>query len=193
MLAALGRQLNREAGRPAIPSLYFFTDPVRTPDPSAIAQLLPRGAAVVFRHFGKSNRRSLARELAAICGERGLSLLIAADPDLAELVEAEGVHWPERRMPRRYLGFALETAAAHSGLALRRAATAGMDAAILAPVLPSLSPSAKATMGLHRGSWLARRAGLPVIALGGVNTRTGARLLGRGFAGVAAVDAFLET
>ena len=33
VLAALARRLNREAGNPPIPALYFFTDPVRTPDP----------------------------------------------------------------------------------------------------------------------------------------------------------------
>jgi thiamine monophosphate synthase len=36
---------------------------------------------------------------------------------------------------------------------------------------------------------MARASTLPVIALGGVNARTAARLSGRGFAGVAAIDA----
>jgi thiamine monophosphate synthase len=36
---------------------------------------------------------------------------------------------------------------------------------------------------------MARMARLPVIALGGVNAETARRLTGRGFAGLAAVDA----
>ena len=37
-LARLARRLNRDAGAPPIPALYFFTDPERTPDPVADRQ-----------------------------------------------------------------------------------------------------------------------------------------------------------
>ncbi|HET9185321.1 MAG TPA: hypothetical protein VFN82_04185, partial [Solirubrobacterales bacterium] len=45
--------INRDArARKGLPSLLFFTDPVRTPDAEALAERLPRGAAIVFRAFG---------------------------------------------------------------------------------------------------------------------------------------------
>jgi len=190
-LAALAQRLNRDAGAPAVPALYFLTDGPRTPDPERTAERLPRGAAVIYRHFGAEDRASVARRLARVCRSRGLSLLIAADPHLAQQVGA-GVHWPERDLPRRREpGFAFVTAAAHSPEAVARAAAAGVDACLLSPVFPTNSLSGRAPMGLFRASQIARSGAIPVIALGGVNARTGARLAGRGFAGLAAVEALL--
>lgn len=189
LLAALARRLNRDDGSPPIPALFFFTDPDRTPDPLAVARRLPRGTAVVYRHFGAPDRVRTARALAAAARLRGLVLLIAADPDLAERVGAAGVHWPEARLQAR-VGPGLVTAAAHSAAAIARAADAGADACVLSPIFPTRSRSKRAPLGLFRASQIARAAPLPVIALGGVNADTGARLLGRGFAGLAAVDAF---
>ncbi len=100
-LAAQARRLHTEAGSPAIPALFFLTDPARTPDPLRIAARLPRASAVVYRHFGAPDRVRTARRLAELCQRRGLVLLIAADPALAERVGAAGVHWPERLLPRR--------------------------------------------------------------------------------------------
>ena len=79
------------AGR--LPRLWFFTDPERTPDPAAIAATLPRGAAVVYRHFGAADREAVARVLRQL---RGLVVLIGADAALAARVGADGVHLPER-------------------------------------------------------------------------------------------------
>jgi thiamine-phosphate pyrophosphorylase len=189
LLAALGARLNREAGRPPLPSLFFLTDPARTPDPAEIVRRLPRGAAVIYRHFGAPGREAEAERLARLCRGRGLHLLISADPRLARKVGAAGVHWPERRLPLRRSGFRLETAAAHSRRALVRAAAAGMDAALLGPVFPSNSASALRLLGPCRAGALARGAMLPAIALGGVSLRNARRLLGLGFAGLAAIEA----
>lgn len=187
-LARLARRLNHDAGAPPLPALYFFTDPLRTPDPTAAAKRLPRGSAVVYRHFGADGRLATARKLARMCRTRGLVLLIAADPALARRVGADGVHWPEQRL-RAGARFGLTIASAHSAEAVARATALGVDACVLGPVFPSRSPSAKRALGAFRASQLARAASVPVIALGGVNARTAARLIGRGFAGLAAVEA----
>jgi thiamine-phosphate pyrophosphorylase len=192
VLAGLAQRINREAGRPALPWLYLLTDPARTPDPARLAERLPRGAAVIYRHFGAPGREETARRLARICRARGLALLIGADPKLARLVGAAGVHWPERLIPGARSEFRLETCAAHSRRALARAAAAGMDAALLAPVFASRSPSAARPLGALRARSLARSARLPVIGLGGITARTGRQLLESGFAGLAAVEALAE-
>jgi len=115
---------------------------------------------------------------------------VAADPELARRVGADGVHWPEARLPRqRPPGFALVTAAAHSSAAIARAKAAGADVCMLSPVFPTRSSAGRAPLGLFQASQMARSAALPVIALGGINAETGARLAGRGFAGLAAVEA----
>lgn len=185
-------RLNRDAGAVGLPALYFFTDPKRTPDPLAVAARLPKGTAVVYRHFGAENRREVAKALAALCWRHGLVLLIAADPALARKVGAHGVHWPEARARKR-VGPGLLTMAAHSEAALRRAALLGMDAVFLSPVFPTRSGSMRPALGLNRASALARGSAVPVIALGGVNASNAHRLLGRGFAGLASVDGLLGT
>lgn len=188
-LARLAARLNREAGAPAIPSLFFFTDPDRTPDPLAAAKGLPRGAAVVYRHFGATDRAAMARRLSRLCRARGLSLLIAADPNLARCVNAQGVHWPQSMLPVQPERWGLTLASAHDRCALARADAVGVDAIVLAPVFATRSSSANPPLGLFRASQLARQALAPVIALGGVSARNAALLCGRGFAGIAAVDA----
>jgi thiamine-phosphate pyrophosphorylase len=192
-LAAQARRLNREAGCPSIPALYFFTDPERTPDPRAIVRRLPRGAAVVYRHFGAQGRERVARQLASLCRSRGLRLLVAADPALARRVGADGVHWPEDRLSSMRAGLSIVTVAAHSAAALERARLAGVDAVVLAPVFETRSASGRRALGPFRASQLARSAGVPVIALGGVNAENARLLAGRGFAGIAAVGALAET
>ena len=67
----------------------------------------------------------------------------------------------------------------------------GAHACVLGPVFATRSGAANPPLGLFRASQLARAARVPVIAIGGVNAETAARLSGRGFAGVAAVDAFV--
>jgi len=190
VLAALAQRLNRAAGAPAIPSLYFFTDPERTPDPTLVAGRLPRGAAIVYRHFGRSDRLRVAAQLATICRVRGLFLLISADPQLARRFQA-GVHWPARLAPARRAG-ALVTVSAHTRGDLLSAAANAADACILSPVFPTRSSAGRTALGLFAASQMARSAPVPVIALGGINIHTAARLIGRGFAGLAAIDAFLE-
>ena len=191
VLAALARRLNREAGSPPLPALYFFTDPQRTPDPAAIAATLPRGTAIVYRHFGADERVRIARDLRRVARARDLPLLIAADPELARRVGADGVHWPERLLGSAHQRHGITLAAAHSARAVERAAALGADACVLAPVFQTNSASGNAPLGLIRASRIARNAPLPIIALGGVNTQTAERLPGRGFAGCAAVEALI--
>lgn len=193
-LVSIARKLNRAAGAPAIPSLFALTDPARTPDLIALARRIPRGGVVIYRHFGQSDQTILAKAILAETRRRGALLLIGADPRLAARIGADGVHLPERMaararvLKRRRPGW-LVTVAAHGPAALRRAR--GADAALLSPVFPSRSPSAGAAIGLRRARAWARKSPVPVVALGGVNAKT-ARAL-RDVAGVAAIDAFLET
>jgi thiamine-phosphate pyrophosphorylase len=138
---------------------------------------------------------AVARRLRVATRRRGLVLLIGADAPLAARIAADGVHLPERMagtavaLKRTYPGW-LITAAAHSARALHAARPA--DAALLSPVFPSQSRSAGAALGPARAAALARRAPLPVIALGGVTAATARRLRG-GFAGLAAIDGVLES
>ncbi|HEV7384864.1 MAG TPA: thiamine monophosphate synthase, partial [Phenylobacterium sp.] len=74
--AFLGRRARpRKRGLPqALPTLLFFTDPERTPDPEAIARRLPRGAAIVYRAFGAADAAERGARLASVARRRGLTL-----------------------------------------------------------------------------------------------------------------------
>lgn len=192
-LALSRRQPARKAGG-RLPPLLLFTDPDRTPDVLAAAARLPGGAGVVFRHFGRPDLLAQAPALARLTRSRRLVLLVGDDPGLAERLGAQGVHLPERRTHeapalRRRRPDWLITTAAHSPAALRRAAVAGADAAVLSPVFPSRSPSATRPLGQMRAAAMARDTPLPVYALGGVSSATALRLRSTTFSGVAAVEA----
>jgi thiamine-phosphate pyrophosphorylase len=179
--------------RKALPPLLFFTDPVRTPDPAAVARTLPAGTAVVFRGFGAADAQEKALELLRIARSHRLKLLIGADAALAWRIAAHGVHLPQRLSHRaRALKAAnprwTVTAAAHSLTAARRALAGGADAAVVSVAFASHSPSAGAPLGPVRLAGLARAAGGPVYALGGINDKTARRLRDAGLVGLAAVE-----
>lgn len=193
-LLRLARRLEarRPIGKP--PALVLFTDPGRTADPLADAARLPRGALVVYRHFGAPDAEATARVLAKLCRRRGLRLLIGADASLAAKVRADGVHLPERLTtlaPRlkRTRRFRLVTAAAHNRSAVLRAAQAGVDAVFVSPVFSSRSASATRPLGPLKFARLTQRVSTPIYALGGVNSVTAKRLGQTRIWGFAAVDA----
>ena len=177
-----------------MPRLLFFTDPVRTPDPEVVASRLPPGAAVVYRAFGAKDALARGRRLAKVARRRRLVFLVGADAGLAARLMADGAHMPERdcaraRALKRLRPGWLVTCAAHSLPAALAAKRAGADAVVVSPIFESRSPSAGRPLGPLRFAQIARRAGGPVYALGGVNPATARRLIGSGAAGVAAIEA----
>lgn len=155
-----------------------------------MAQTLPRGAGIVFRHFGAADAEARGRRLKAIARRRGLVLLIGADVDLARRLDADGVHLPERNLTRagplrRIRPDWIVTCAAHS---VRAARQADADAVVMSTAFPSRSPSAGRALGPLRLALRARAAGRPAYALGGITQRNAPRLLATGIVGLAAVD-----
>jgi thiamine-phosphate pyrophosphorylase len=129
-----------------------------------------------------------------IARRRGLAFFVGADSRLAAQLGADGLHLPERAAGRRGYNLILRrrfwlSAAAHDEPAVLRARAAGVEAVIISAVFSSESPSAGRPMGVFAFMRLARRAGLPAYALGGVNRRTINHLKGAGATGVAAVSA----
>ena len=193
VLARDAADVSRAPVRPGLPPLLFFTDPRRTPRPWETAARLPAGSGVVFRAFDAPDARDVALRLRAATRDRGALLLIGLDAELAEAVEADGVHLPERALVQ---GAALAaarpdwriTGAAHSAEALTRAA--GLDAAVLSPVFVAGGVSAaRPPLGGEAFGRLARMAPLPVYALGGIDAANARRLIGSGACGLAGVGA----
>lgn len=182
-------------GRASLPRLWLFTDTLRLADPRGSAERLPRGrAGVVLRHDAAADRVGLAADLARICRQRRLMLVIAGDVRLAARLGA-GVHlragrWPNPLRLKR-AGAAdgaahgggqrrgrLVTSSAHSLIEMRRAARAGADVVFLSPAFPTDSHVGAPGLGAVR--WLAlagRMQRRPLVAaLGGIDGGTIRRL-----------------
>ena len=174
-----------------------MTDPVRTPDPAAVARGLPRGSGVILRHYDSPEREELAHGLVKVCRQKELVLLVGGDAALARKVGAGGVHLPEglvdlapqirRRHPRWIV-----TAAVHGREGLRRAARHRVDAALLAPVFKTASHPDRDCLGPLRFRALGAGALVPVYGLGGISVQTIRRLQGARLAGVAVIGAAMN-
>lgn len=197
----LATRIGRRKPR-GLPARWLVTDARRLPDPLPAIRRLERGDGVLFRHYelAPGTRLALARQVAALCRQRGLVLLVAGDVRLARAVAADGLHLPQALIGRaataRRAGLALMTAAVHDGGAVARAARCGVDAVLISPVFVTASHPDAATLGIVRFAALstaARADGLAVYALGGVTPARLARLRHLPVAGYAAIGAFAQT
>jgi thiamine-phosphate pyrophosphorylase len=186
-----------------LPARWLVTDARRVPDPLPAVTLLRPGDGVLFRHYELSpaGRLALARQVAALCRQLGLTLVVAGDVRLARAVAADGLHLPQALVPSRAAGarragLRLVTAAAHDARAIAAAARHGADAVLISPVFPTASHPGGATLGVMRFAALAaaaRRRGLAAYALGGMTPARFRRLGQAAASGYAAIGSFTGT
>ncbi|MBF0323958.1 MAG: thiamine phosphate synthase [Alphaproteobacteria bacterium] len=158
----------------------LVSDDRRLPDPRpALARIRP-GAFLLARHYDSPIRADLIAGWAKLARARRVGLLVAADWRLAARLGADGLHLPEHLARHGCLAPALGwvrrrravlTVACHGQAALARASALNATAALLSPVFPTASHPGAAAIGPARWRLWARRAGLAVIALGGVGQR----------------------
>jgi len=133
--------------------------------------------AFVFRHYHLAPQERLARfvQLSRLCRARRHLVILADSALTAKEWGADGIYGaPLALTPRR--GGLLRVATAHDLHEIAQANRIGADAVMLSPVFPTRSHPDAATLGPLRFRLLARRARMPVIALGGMNRRHAARL-----------------
>ncbi|HQT85403.1 MAG: thiamine phosphate synthase [Acidiphilium sp. 37-64-53] len=186
-LISLARAVKRRR-RARHPTLWLFSDERRQPDLLAAIAALPRGiSGVVFRHDGAPGRAALARQVAALCRSRRITLVIAGDWRLAAALGA-GVHLRGGVPPRaRYRG-AVNTASAHDCGQMIAARGVLASLVFLSPAFATASHPGAGALGPVRWAALARRCRVPVLALGGVTGVVGRRF-GEGCGGFGAIEA----
>jgi thiamine-phosphate pyrophosphorylase len=173
----------RAAGRPFVPPLWLFTDGGRMPDPVAAVRRLPHGlCGVVFRHDGVPGRAKMIQAVWQVCRSRRLTMVVAGN---AWVPAGVGRHMRGGRGP---CGAGFCTASAHAVAEVRRAGRNGARAVFLSPVFATASHPGARSMGPWRFGAVACRAGLPVLALGGITGGTVLRLP-RWVAGIGAIGA----
>ena len=146
---------------------------------------LPENSGVVFRHYalGPVERLSLADKVASTCRSRGFALAVAADAVLARVVGADLIHNPP--VPTG-LPF---TRAVHSLAEAETAAKNGASLVFISPIFATRSHPGGQSLGREAAGRIAKAAGVPAIALGGMNTQRFAQM--KGFYGWAGIDAWL--
>ncbi|MBV1901499.1 MAG: thiamine phosphate synthase [Kordiimonadaceae bacterium] len=176
-----------------VPHLIFITDEDRVPDPFRVCEHMPAGSIIICRDYNHADRIGFARALRQITKERQQFLLVAGDEALARSVRADGLHLPSYKLasPPQLTGFGLVSAACHTRGDLRRAQQVGVDFALVSPVFPTMSHPGAPCLGVHRLARLIKGAHVPVVALGGINSRNAGQLKQHGLLGVAAINGFV--
>ena len=165
-----------------MPPLWLFSDPARMGDVMAAVRALPAGlCGVVFRHDGVRGRAALLQEVARLCRDRRLVLVVAG---AAPLPAGAKRHLREGR------GASGLTSSAHGRAGLVRARRAGVRLAFLSPAFPTASHPGAPALGPVRWAACARGAGVAVAALGGIDGRS-VRRLPRSLVAVGAIGALL--
>lgn len=173
----------------------LMSDP-RTPQITKLASALPPHSALIYRHFGHTDRQEMAHNLRRICFERGAQFLIGQDTKLAIECGADGVHFTQNNMGdakiwRSRIPNWILCAAAHDLGSIQKANGLRLDALILSALFPSDSPSAKGHLGIAGFNHLARHSVHPVMALGGIKTSLAPELNNCKAAGLAGVSGLI--
>lgn len=160
-----------------LPALWLISDARNDAGLDRALARLPRGSGLIYRHYHLAGPERLARfrALRRIARARGHVVVLADSALTAREWRADGIYGAPRSLWLRRAGL-LHLATAHDMAELGLAARLGADAALLSPVFPTRSHPGGKTLGAVRFRLLARQAGLPVIALGGM-TRRRARVL----------------
>jgi thiamine-phosphate pyrophosphorylase len=165
----------------ALPTIWLMTDE-RLGDglwPAIMA--LPRGAGVIFRHYGTESaaRRRLFARIRRVAERRSLVLVRAG---AVRLMGEQGVH--------NVAGRGIRSAAAHSVAEAIAARRRGADVIFISPLFATRSHPGARPLGPFRAASIARQAGVPAIALGGMNAQRFRRVKRLGFHGWAGIDAW---
>jgi len=130
---------------------------------------------------------SLARRLRDVT--EGRALLVVNGPlEVALAAGADGFHLPEDAPLERPTGF-LVGRSVHSAEAARRAEAKGADYLVAGPVYETRSHPGAEPAGLALIEEVARAAGVPVLAIGGVDAGRVEEVVRAGASGVAVISA----
>jgi thiamine-phosphate pyrophosphorylase len=164
--------------RQPLPRLWLMTDERQGDGLWEALERLPRGAGIVFRHYGLTakERRRLFLTVKMTAKRRRLILLTGRE----RYRGADGAHGARHGV----------SASAHNLRELRAAERGGAAFVFVSPVFSTRSHPEARTLGRVRFGLLAHQARVLVIALGGMDARKGRSLKALGAYGWAGIDAW---
>ena len=178
--------------QPQWPGRWLMTDERLGSRLWEAVERLPARAGIIFRHYGLSDedRLELGRELARYAAKADLVLGVAGSAALAERLGAAFVHNPDRE------GDLPGSSAVHDEAQAHAARERGAVLAFVAPIHSTRSHPGRPALGEDQAVRLAKIAGCPAIALGGMNEARFAALESAhpgAFHGFAGIDCWLKS
>jgi len=164
--------------RQPLPCLWLMTDERQGEALWSALERLPKGAGVVFRHYGlpAAERRRLFERVRKLARRRRLFLLASDD------LRGDGIH--------KGRGNGFWSASAHNLRELKSAERSGAALVFLSPAFATRSHPGRRPLGPVRFGLISRQSRVPVIALGGVDSNNVRRLPNAyGWAGIDAWSA----
>lgn len=162
---------------------------------SALEHVPAGRVALQLRSKRQSDRAflHLARELRELTLRRGVELLVNGRPDIACLVNADGVHLPASGLSvseaRAYLGDESQIGVScHTQAELQHAN--GANYVLLSPY--AHSPGKSEPLGSHGFASFTRHLSMRVLALGGIDATNAAAAIQAGANGVAVIRAVYQ-
>jgi thiamine-phosphate pyrophosphorylase len=179
------------ANQPPWPREWLMTDERLGEKLWQAIDAMPGGAGIVFRHYATppDERLRLGQRVAATASDRRLTLAVAGSRLLATELGAALLHNPDSP------GGLPCSKAVHDEAQARAAKNIGAVLAFIAPMFPTRSHPGVRLLEPGRAAVLARMAGCPAIALGGMNARRFGELdaaMPGAFHGYAGIDCWLN-
>lgn len=158
-----------------------------------------RASVVQWRFKGLPDGDALAgaRELRAATRERGVLLFINDRPDIARMVEADGVHLGQGDLDpadvRALLPETLIGVSTHNPREFEAALRRPVDYIAVGPVFGTTSKAnPDPAVGLDFVSWARARTAKPLVAIGGIKAGNAASVIGAGARGLAVISDLMQ-
>jgi len=172
------------------PKLWLMTDPRIDDQPLKTIRNMPRGSAMIFRHYhlDTAEREMLFIKVRRAARRRGHLVLVAGSHSLARKWKADGVHNNIDRLSK--LNGLIKSAAVHSVKEALSARARNATFILISPVFPTASHVGGKTLGLTEFRSIAEVSQNHAVALGGIDRKRAIRLkkIYPKLAGWAAID-----
>ena len=171
------------------PSIWLFTDSIKTLRPVKLAESLPKRSGVVIRHYNSKKKEAIIRDILNIKKRRMLTVLISGKN--RRNINVDGNHIPQWANYNNKLN-KITSISVHTAKDIRKSINLKADLVFISPVFPSTSHKSKHHLGVIKLGLLARLFKKNVVALGGMNNKNIARLRSLPISGCAGIDIFIK-